>query len=110
MTVWKALFDQLQKKALGPDRLNFSALGMLWCWDVRRVTALIRQYIRIGYHTKSWKRAIEVMLRKPNKLDHMMVKSYRVIRLFNYFMKVCERIVADLLTEWCEIKHVLHRG
>lgn len=34
-TVQKALFDQSQKKASDPDRLNFSMLRILWQWDAR---------------------------------------------------------------------------
>lgn len=57
----------------------------------------------------TWKRAKGVMLRKPNKLDYTIVKSYRVIRLLNSLGKLCEKVVSDLLTVLCEIKLVLNR-
>lgn len=50
------------------------------------------------------------MRRKANKLDYMTVKSYRVIGLLHYIRNVCEKEVADMLSEWCEINHVLHEG
>jgi hypothetical protein len=37
----KALFEQSIKKALGPDKLNFKALRLLWSWDKAKITALI---------------------------------------------------------------------
>jgi hypothetical protein len=37
----KALFEQFIKKALGPDKLNFKALRLLWSWDKARIQALI---------------------------------------------------------------------
>lgn len=47
------------------------------------------------------------MLQKPNKLDYTTVKSHQAISLFNCFRKVCVKLVADMLSEWCEIDHVL---
>lgn len=41
-SVRRALFDQTQTKTPGPDRLNFNALNLLWSWDARRVTTIIR--------------------------------------------------------------------
>jgi hypothetical protein len=37
----KALLKQLIKKALGPDKLNFKAIRLLWSWDKARISALI---------------------------------------------------------------------
>lgn len=82
-TVWMVLFNQSQQKAPGPDRINSSALRLLWSWDASRVTALIWQCIRLGYHPKPWKRVMGVMLCKPNKLDYTTVKSYHVISPLN---------------------------
>lgn len=50
------------------------------------------------------------MLDKPNKLDYTSVKVYRVISLLNCLGKVFEKLVADILAEWCEIIHLLHSG
>lgn len=48
------------------------------------------------------------MLNKPNKLDHTNLKAYWVISLLNHLGKICERGVTDMLTEWCEVNHVLY--
>lgn len=74
-TVWRALFDQSPRKAPGPDRLNFSAPCLTYGWDARRVIGPIRRSIKIGHHSKAWKRVKMVMLWKPNKLDYTTVKS-----------------------------------
>lgn len=83
---------------------------MLWSWDAKRVTTLVRQCIRIGYHPRAWKTAKAVKLRKPNKLDYTMVKLYYIISLLNCLRKMCEKVVADILSEWCEINYVLYEG
>lgn len=56
----------------------------------------------------SWKRTKVVMLRKPNKMDHTTIKSYHVISLLNNLGKVCETVVADMLSEWFEVNHLLY--
>lgn len=48
------------------------------------------------------------MLRKPNKLDYTTVKCYEAISLLNYLKKVYEKVVADMLNDWCKINHVLN--
>lgn len=48
------------------------------------------------------------MLRRLNRLDYTRVKSYRIICFLNFLRKVCEKVVADVLAEWCEINHVLY--
>lgn len=50
------------------------------------------------------------MLRKPNKLDYTMVNSYSVKSLLNCLEKVCEKVAANILSEWCEINHILHES
>lgn len=50
------------------------------------------------------------MLRKPNKVDYTTFKSYHVISFLNFLGKVCERVVADILSEWCEVSYILHEG
>lgn len=42
----------------------------------------------------------EVMLSKPNKLNYMNIKVYRVISQLNYLGRVYKMVVADMLAEW----------
>lgn len=108
--VQRALFYQSTKKAPGPDKMNFLALRFLWKWDAEWVVCLIRQSINIGYHTYAWRTAKGILLRKPNKLDYTQVKSYRIISLLNCLGKVAEKVVAELITDWCELSGSLHQG
>lgn len=79
-------------------------------YDIRCITDPIRQSIQLGHHLKAWKRAKGVMLRKSNELDYMTAKLYCVISLLNRLDKVYEKVVAQILAEWCEINQVLHSG
>lgn len=46
---------------------------------------------------------------KPNKRDWTLVKSYKVIRLFNCLSKVVEKFVIKQLSQFCEPKKLFHR-
>jgi hypothetical protein len=106
----KALFEQSTKKAPGPDKLNFKALRLLWEWDKLRIIALIKQCLIQGFHPKTWKKAKGILLKKPNKSDYSIPKSYRVISLLNCLGKVVEKIVATALSNFCEQKELLYEG
>ena len=108
--VQRALDHQSTKKAPGPDKLNFLAIRLLWKWDAERVVCLIRQSIKMGYHPYAWRTVKGILLRKPNKLDYTQVKSYRIISLLNCLGKVAEKVVAELIAEWCELSGSLHQG
>lgn len=39
-----------------------------------------------------------------------MFKLYWVICLLNGLRKVCDKVVENLVTEWCEINNVFYKG
>ena len=43
-------------------------------------------------------------------MDYAQVKSYRVISLLNCLGKVTEKVVAELISGWCESNNLLHQG
>ena len=47
-------------------------------------------------------------MKKPNKLDYSISKSYRVISLLNYLKKVVEKIIVMTLSNFCKEKELLH--
>jgi hypothetical protein len=110
INIEEALFNQSTKKALGPDRLNFKALRLLWQWDKDRVKALVIQCLKQGYHLYSWRIAKGIIFKKPNKPDSSAVKAYKVISLLNCLEKVVEKVAATALSRVCEEKKLLHPG
>lgn len=58
----------------------------------------------------TWKKAKEVMLGKPNKLNYTTIKTYRVISFLHCLSTNWEKVVADLLAENCEVNDVLHKA
>lgn len=82
------LMSQSATKAPGRDKINFQILHMIWKWDKVRITSMVQQAIRLGYHRKAWKKARGILLEKGGKRDFGLVRSYRVISLLNYMGKV----------------------
>lgn len=66
------------------------------------------QCIRQDLHTRAWKRAKEIILQKPDKLDYMTIKLYRMISLLKCLCKVCQEVMSDMLAEWYKVNNVLH--
>ena len=73
-----------------------------WAWNnetgQKHITALLQKCLRHGYHPKSWRKAVAIALRKPNKPDYSNPRAYRLITLLECLAKVLERIVANRLT------------
>lgn len=49
-------------------------------------------------------------MENSNKIDDTLLKSYRVISLLNCFDKVVEKLVAEKLSQFCEVKEKLRKG
>jgi Reverse transcriptase (RNA-dependent DNA polymerase) len=61
-------------------------------------------------HPKTWKKAKEILLQKPNKSDYSIAKSYRVISLLNYLGKVAKKVAVTVIANFCETNELLHEG
>ena len=109
-SVSRALLCQSVKKAPGPNMHNFQILRILWNWDPDRITSVVIQAIRLQYYPPQWRHAKWILLEKPNKRDHTLVKSYRVISLLNCLGKVVEKVVAEQLSQFCEANGKFHKG
>lgn len=108
--IHKALMIQSTSKAPGPDKINFRILRMIWEWDSERPIDMVQHTIRLGYQPLRWKRARGILLEKGGKRDLTLVESYRVISLLSCLGKVVEKVVAELLLQYCEIFSKLHSG
>jgi len=108
--VKRALFSKSVKKAPGPDKLSFGAIRLLWKWEKERIVRLARAAIRTGRHPAVWKRASDVVIRKPAKDDYTKLKAYRSKSLLSCMGKVVETVAAELLAEEAERRGLLSDG
>ena len=72
-----------------------------------RFYKLYKALIKSGYHSKCWKEAIGVILKKQNR-KATIPKSYRVVSLLNYLSKIVEKIIATRLSYLTESTDLLN--
>ena len=64
-------------------------------------------YVKLGYHSKVFKRANTIVLRKFKKNDYIDLKAYRPIALLNTIKKALELVVVKKLTDVAKTNHLL---
>jgi Reverse transcriptase (RNA-dependent DNA polymerase) len=107
--VYKALHWVNANKAPGPDQIPNSVLKAIKDWLVPRLVTIFNASLRLGYHPRSWKRAITLALRKPRKGNYSFLKAYRPIALLNTMGKLLETVIARRLSQLAETYDLLPR-
>ena len=95
-----AIFKNNSNSAPGHSQVTYQVLRWVWAnaTGQKHILALMQKCLKNGYHPKSWRKAIAIALRKPNKPDYSNPRAYRLITLLECLGKVLERIVARRLT------------
>jgi hypothetical protein len=64
--------------APGPSQISYQAVKWAWMSPTccSYVTALMQKCVETGYHPKAWRKAVAVVLRKPNKPDYSNPRAY----------------------------------
>jgi ribonuclease HI len=94
--------------APGEDELSTEVLRIAWPAISDTVARLYNSCLTSGWHPSCFKRAIVVMLRKPDKLDMTKPDSYRPIALLSVFGKGLERLVARRMAWLATNLKILH--
>ncbi len=63
--------------------------------------------IENNYHSKIWCKDTRIILKKSNKSNYSISKTYKIITLLNYLGKVAEKIIAVRLSYTAEINDKL---
>ena len=61
-----------------------------------RFVILYNNLISYDYHSICWRKAIDAILKKPNR-KALLFKSYKIISLLNSMIKTAEKIIASKL-------------
>ena len=95
-----AIFKSSTNSAPGHSQITYQVLKWVWAHNSgqKHILTLMQKCLHNGYHPKSWRKAIAIALRKPNKPDYSNPRAYRLITLLECLGKVLERIVARRLT------------
>lgn len=81
---------------------NFRIFYILWDLNPDRITSVVVQAIRLQYHLQQQKYEKRVFLKKLNKRDRTLIKSYRIISFLNCLGKIVEKVVAKQLSQFCK--------
>ena len=104
-----AIFTSSIKKAAGPDTISFLILQKIYAILEDRFYKLYKALIQLDYHSKCWKQAVSVILKKSNR-KATISKSYRVVSLLNCLGKVAEKIIATRLFYTAENSDLLYEN
>ena len=74
----------------------------LWKYVQKAVTAIFSALIELGYYPVQWKRAVIVVLWKPNKAAYSIPGAYQPILLLNTLGKLLEAVMAKRLSYYAE--------
>ena len=85
------------KKSCGPDAINFTIIQKSFQPLKNVFFTIYSKFIQIGYHPLCWRTRLGAVLKKLNKPDYSLPKSYRIITLLNCLGKIAEKIVANRL-------------
>jgi retron-type reverse transcriptase len=105
--IHEALQHVTNDKAPGPDQIPNRVLKAAEEWLTPKLYKLFNATVRIGYHPKTWKSAITLALRKPNKDDYTLVGAYRPIALLNSMGKILELVMSRKLSKLAENNDLL---
>jgi len=87
------LFTMKPSKASGPSNIPISILRSLWPDLQHRLSSIFRACLQLGYHPSKWRSYLGIVLRKPQKDNYSLPKSYRLIAILETMSKVLETAV-----------------
>ena len=100
-----AIFTSSIKKAAESNTILFLIIQKIYTVLEDRLYKLYSALIKTNYHSKCWKEAVSIILKKQNR-KAIISKSYRVISLLNCLGKIAEKIIASRLAYLAEIPEV----
>ncbi len=95
------------RKALESDDISFTIIQ--WAYkSISKIFNLVySDLIENDYHSKIWREDTRIILKKSDKLNYSISKTYRIITLLNCLDKVAEKIIAVQLSYTAEINDKL---
>ena len=89
-----------------PNRM----LKMLRETMTKRLTLIFQAYIDVEYHSKSFREAKIILLKKMRKSDYIFLKVYRLIALLNTMSKILKSIMINKITELAKKNSLLSKS
>ncbi len=95
------------RKALESDDMSFTIIQQAYKTILKIFNLMYSDLIENNYHSKIWREGTRIILKKSEKLNYSISKTYRIITLLNCLDKVAEKIIAMQLSYTAEINDKL---
>ncbi len=95
------------RKALESDDMSFVIIQRAYKSILKIFNLMYLDLIENDYHLKIWREDTKIILKKSNKFNYLISKTYRIIMLLNCLDKVAEKIIAVQLSYTAEINDKL---
>ena len=103
----KAIAKLKTDKASETNQILNRMLKMLRETMTKRLTLIFQVCIDVEYHSKSFREAKTIVLKKMKKSDYIFSKVYRSIALLNTMSKILKSIMTNKITELAEKNSLL---
>lgn len=105
--IQEAMGNLASEKAPGPDAIPNWMLKNCRLTLSKDLGKLFNACISRGYHPKSFKESVTIVLRKPQKESYDNPNLYWPIALLNTIGKLLEKLIANRISKAAEDDHLL---
>jgi len=95
------------RKAFESNDMSFAIIQQVYKTILKIFNLMYSDLIENDYHLKIWCKGTKIILKKSDKLNYSISKTYRIITLLNCLDKVAEKIIAVQLFYTAEINNKL---
>jgi len=95
------------RKALESDDMSFAIIQRAYKTISKIFNLVYSDLIENDYHLKIWCEGTKIILKKSDKSNYSISKTYRIIMMLNCLNKVAEKIIAVQLSYTVEINNKL---
>ncbi len=86
------------RKAFKSDDMSFVIMQWAYKSVLKIFDLMYSNLIKSDYHSKIWREDTEIILKKSNKLNYSISKTYRIITLLNCLDKIVKKLIAMWLS------------
>jgi len=86
------------RKAFESDDMSFAIVQQAYKSVLKIFNLMYSNLIKSDYHSKIWREGTEIILKKPNKSNYSISKTYRIITLLNCLDKIAKKLIAMWLS------------
>ncbi len=102
-----AINSSALRKALKSDDMSFVIMQQAYKSVLKFFNLMYLNLIKNDYHSKIWREDTEIILKKSNKSNYSISKTYRIITLLNCLNKIAKKLIAMWLSYTAKINDKL---